>query len=218
MTVINFTIENAIAKPSALWVKAALKDKPFILASSSPRRRQVLELLGLNFQICNPIVDESLLASGDAAVFAETIAASKVDAIKSKFPDQLIIGADTVVVLGERILGKPGDADEAIEMLHLLRDKEHCVITAVAACGHGNYQLIVSHEKTRVFFRNYTETELREYVTSGEPMDKAGSYGIQGMGSILVDKIEGELDNVIGLPLNCLANLLGKSEYVGNRI
>ena len=217
MTVINFTIENAIAKPSALRVKAALKDKSFILASSSPRRRQVLELLGLKFQIHNPIVDESPLASDDAAVFAETIAASKVDAIKSKFPDQLIIGADTVVVLGERILGKPGDDDEAIEMLHLLRDKEHCVITAVAACCNGN-QMIVSHEKTHVFFRNYTEAELREYVTSGEPMDKAGSYGIQGMGSILVDKIEGELDNVIGLPLNCLANLLGKIAYVGNRV
>ncbi len=209
----EYTIENAIDKPAAVKIKEILGDAEVILASSSPRRIEVFKLLGLNFLIYCPLLDESSNLSKDPVQFAETNSLMKAKEASEYYLDTPVIAADTVVVLENRILGKPKNAEGAQRMLTMLRGKQHRVITAVSCYNNGKGMESVSHEETTVFFGNFTDKELSDYVKSGEPLDKAGSYGIQGMGSILVDRISGELDNVIGMPLNCLAQLLGVGSH-----
>jgi septum formation protein len=212
----SFTFEKAIDKKSAESLKNALAGKKIVLASSSPRRKRVLELLGLEFSIYTPEIEEVMQSGMLPPNYAEDMAVKKVRTAINKFQQSVIIGADTVVVIGNRILGKPNGSAEAIKMLRFLRGKEHKVITAVAACMNGTPNIVYSHETTSVYFRNFTDREIYDYIDSGEPLDKAGSYGIQGMGSILVDRIEGELDNVIGFPLDCLAKLIIESDRLKN--
>ncbi|MCP4634661.1 MAG: septum formation protein Maf [candidate division Zixibacteria bacterium] len=214
----RFTIENAIEKSSAEDVKKELTGKSIVLASSSPRRKKVLELLGLEFSIHSPEIEEIMQTGMLPANFAEDMAVKKVSTVLNKFKQSVIIGADTVVVIGSRILGKPKDASDAIRMLRFLRGKEHRVISAIAACTNGTHKIIYSHEVTSVVFKNFSDRDIYDYIDSGEPLDKAGSYGIQGMGSILVDRINGQLDNVIGFPLDCLARLIVEKGQVGNGI
>ncbi len=205
-----FTIEYAVNKNSAKTVRSKLKGGKVVLASSSPRRKRILELIGVEFKTYNPLVDESSVFTDNPIEYARCLAEAKANEAGIKFSDSLIIGADTIVVLGSRILGKPADADQAREMLRNLRDKKHTVITAIAVYRGSNDGCISSYETTDVYFRDFTDEDLERYLISEESLDKAGSYGIQGMGSILVEKIEGELDNVIGLPLDCLDKLLAE--------
>jgi septum formation protein len=214
----NFTIEKAVDKIVAREIRETLDGKPLILASGSPRRKKVLELLGLEFTIYSPEIDEVPQIGMLPQNFAENMAVNKVKTAINKFEQSIIIGADTVVVLGNRILGKPKGAPDALKMLRLLRGKEHLVITAIAVCSNGNSKISYSHDVTSVYFKNFSDREIYDYIDSGEPLDKAGSYGIQGMGSILVDRIEGELDNVIGFPLDCLARLIVKKNRVSDGI
>ncbi|MBD3234505.1 MAG: septum formation protein Maf [candidate division Zixibacteria bacterium] len=209
----DYTIENSIDKPAAVKIKELLSDTEVILASSSLRRIKVFKLLGLNFLTYCPLLDESSNPSIDPVQFAEANSLMKAMEASGYYLDTLVIAADTVVVLENQILGKPENAEEARRMLTMLRSKQHRVITAVSCYNNGMGMESVSHEETDVFFRDFTDKELSDYVKSGEPLDKAGSYGIQGMGSILVDRISGELDNVIGMPLNCLAQLLGVESH-----
>ena len=214
----EFTIENAVSKPAAENIRNALGNRPVVLASGSPRRREVLELLGIDFQVYKPQVEEPPSYGLVPWRYAESLAVEKVNDASGKFPGNLIIGADTVVIIGNRILGKPRDTLDAAGMLRLLRGKEHQVITAIGICLNGDRKVSYSHEITRVFFKNFSEDDLYGYIDSGEPLDKAGSYGIQGMGRILVDRIDGELDNVIGFPLNTFAKLLTSSVNVNRSI
>lgn len=173
--------------------------KKIILASSSPRRRELLQTAGLEFEIHVKDVDESVPEGTPPAEAAKMTAAKKAAVIAEKYKNDIVIGADTIVVADGRILGKPKDKADAAAMLRMLSGIEHEVITGVCIICDG-----VSHnfaQISKVKFYNLTDDEIQNYVASGEPMDKAGSYGIQGLGCTLVERIEGDYFNIVGLPV-----------------
>lgn len=184
-----------------------------ILASSSPRRVELLERLGVSFrQIISGIEEEH--CGSDPAAGAEKVAYQKAVSVLSNNPDSLVIGADTIVVssTGE-ILGKPVDEENGVEILMKLSGRAHTVITAIAVAGPGIDEVSSGSESTRVWMRPFSIVEARMYVASGEPMDKAGSYGIQVRGALLVQRIEGCYFNVMGLPLGLLQRLMLERGY-----
>ncbi len=178
-----------------------------VLASSSPRRKEILHLLGLDPDVRPPSVIEELRAGESPAVQAERLAVEKVTASAAD-PDELILAADTLVVLGNEILGKPLDARDAVGMLMQLQGRRHEVYTGLAMRVGRRIESDVA--STRVWFRSLVAAECEEYVASGEPLDKAGAYGIQGLGAALVERIEGEYFNVMGLPVQLLLSLLAR--------
>lgn len=171
-----------------------------ILASRSPRRAELLSRLGLDYTVRVPEVDESLLPDEDPAQAAERLARLKAEAALDD--GALSIGCDTLVVHRGGVLGKPANADEAVEMVRRLADGEHVVYTGVAVAAPGRTESAV--EATRVWFRSLDPLECQEYVATGEPLDKAGAYGIQGFGAAIVECIEGDYFNVMGLPIQRL--------------
>lgn len=179
-----------------------------ILASGSPRRKELLENMGIRaFSIVKPDFDESAVTAGDPGELVEALSRGKAEAAAQQLPpDSLIIAADTVVVLDGTVLGKPADAVGAVEMLTALSGRRHQVYTGVTVRRGGS--VITEHEVTEVAFRSLTQTEIQNYVATGEPMDKAGSYGIQGLGSLLVEEIKGDYFNVMGLPVCRLGLIL----------
>lgn len=180
-----------------------------ILASSSPRRQQFLNNLGIEFTVITADVDETPAHGESPETFAIRMARDKAIAVASANQDSWVIGADTVVNLQDGlILGKPSDKDEAIKMLKLLNNNTHQVMTGMCLCCLSKDIEITLVEKTDVTFANVSNEALRAYVQTGEPLDKAGSYGIQGLGSFLVSSIKGSCTNVIGLPVNRLIALL----------
>ena len=180
---------------------------PIVLASQSPRRARLLEQLGLRFEVLPAAVDESYRGGEDAAEHVERLAREKAGAVASQRPDALVIGSDTVVVLAETVLGKPKNAREAADMLMRLQGRIHRVETAVAVAAPGRH-LVSSVETVRVRFRPFERDIAEAYVATGEPLDKAGAYGIQGYGAALVEGIEGDYFAVMGLPINRLLGLL----------
>lgn len=181
--------------------------RPIVLGSRSPRRVQLLAELGIEFRQAISQVDESQRPGEDPFAFAVRMAEDKArDVARTCRPDEIVIGGDTVVVLDGTILGKPVDRAEAIRTLMQLSGNRHTVCTALAMAARGGL-LCSGEERTEVFFNPGVLEEFESYVDSGEPMDKAGAYGIQGMGGFLVDRIEGSLDNVIGLPRTLLRSL-----------
>ena len=179
-----------------------------ILASASPRRRELLERVGLtNFTVAAPNVDESVEPGLSPADVVETLSLRKARAAaENARPDELIIAADTVVVLDAGVLGKPRDADDAFAMLSALSGREHRVCTGVTVL-RGD-RAVTEHEETAVAFRELSPDEIRGYIATGEPMDKAGAYGIQGVGALLVSGIRGDYSNVMGLPVFRLGQIL----------
>jgi septum formation protein len=183
-----------------------------VLASSSPRRRELLRRLGLVFEVLAPgsEVEGPLperLSPAEAVQEASRLAAAKaLDVAARVEPDTLVVGADTLVLLGEVALGKPASPEDAARMLRLLAGRDHLVVTGVAVVR--GQRVEQGAETTRVWFRPLEEQEIAAYVRSGEPMDKAGAYGIQDLGSLLVSRIEGDFYNVMGLPLVLLHRLL----------
>ena len=174
------------------------------LGSSSPRRVRLLTETGISFKQVVPDLDETILPDEDPVVYAERLAADKAMLVGRGLPkSRIVIGCDTVVVLDNEILGKPENEEGAFAILSRLSGQRHTVYTALALCGRGSI-LAVGHEATGVQFNEVTFRQIRDYIATGEPMDKAGAYGIQGMGAFLVDSIEGNLDNVIGLPRQLL--------------
>lgn len=171
-----------------------------ILASASPRRKELLSTAGLEFTVrvadVEEIIDEK--ASPDEVVMS--LALQKAQAVAKAYPTATVIGADTVVVLDGEILGKPENEQNAIEMLTALSGRSHTVYTGVAIIN--GEKVINFCEATQVEFFPLTEDEIRSYVATGEPMDKAGAYGIQGKGCVLVRKIDGDYFNVVGLPVS----------------
>ena len=178
-----------------------------VLASGSPRRREILGLLSLAHEIRPADVEERLRPGEDPGMAARRLALEKAAAIPSD-GEELILAADTLVVLGGEILGKPTDELDAVKMLMRLQGRRHEVFTGLALRVGSRIEADVA--VTRVWFRPLDAAECGEYVASGEPLDKAGAYGIQGIGAVLVQRIEGEYFNVMGLPVQLLLSLLAR--------
>lgn len=177
-----------------------------ILASASPRRRELLSYILPEFDVVPSGIDET--AAGSPAKQVAKLAADKAADIAAAHPDALVIGSDTLVALGGRVLGKPADADDAYRMLRMLSGRVHRVYTGVAVVCDGHMHVAV--ESTRVRFARMSDEEIRDYIATGEPMDKAGAYGIQGFGGKFIRGIHGDYYNVMGLPLNTLYEILKK--------
>lgn len=178
-----------------------------MLASASPRRRELLSSLGVDYDIVVPDVDEESVQSDSPAELAQGRALLKARAAAELVPGAIAIGADTIVVCDGEVLGKPRDAADAKRLLEKLSGRTHVVITGVAVCEAGG-ECLVDRAETEVRFRPLTREEIERYVATGEPMDKAGAYGIQGKGALLVEHIVGDYFNVVGLPLVLLASML----------
>lgn len=177
-----------------------------ILASQSPRRRDLLRQVGIEHEVMPADVDETYLPHEAPAPHAERLARLKAATLAADHPHALVIGADTIVVIDGRVLGKPADADDARRMLTRLSGRTHWVYTAVAVARDG--ALVSGVEAVEVTFRPLSPQQVAEYVATGEPMDKAGAYGIQGYGATLVERIHGEYFAVMGLALGRLVALL----------
>ncbi len=185
------------------------------LASSSPRRRELLHQIGVNFTVMHADVDESV-GEGEAPLdYVCRLAQAKAEAVLARLQVEglqscPVLGADTSVVLGQQILGKPENEEHAVAMLMMLSGKTHQVITAVALAEEEQTRMV--HSITDVSFREISEQEAHNYWLSGEPADKAGGYGIQGFGAILVERLSGSYSGVVGLPLYETANLLKQAD------
>lgn len=182
--------------------------RKIILASASPRRKELLQKLDLDFTVCPADIDESRLPDEDAATYPLRTAVQKAMAVAKTTEDAVIIAADTVVVIDDDILGKPRDKAEAKAMLQRLSGREHIVVTGIGVVDPLTGRTLSASEQTIVYFYPLEEEEIDAYIASNECMDKAGSYGIQGKGSLLVRKIDGDYFNVMGLPLSKLYRLL----------
>lgn len=179
-----------------------------ILASSSPRRRELLSQIGVSFDVETADIDETPDVDEVPVAYVERMALEKARTVAERHPDKVVLGSDTSVIFCDRILGKPLNNAEARSMLKDLSGQTHYVLSAVAlVCGQQERVISVS---TQVQFRVLSDQEITAYVNTGEPADKAGSYGIQGLGAILVASIEGSYSNVVGLPLTETAALLNE--------
>ena len=181
-----------------------------VLASGSPRRQELLQRIGItDFDIRVPDTDESYPAGLTPAQTVEYISRKKAEAAAALCTDdEIVITADTMVFLDDQRLGKPVDEADALRMLSALQGRHHTVCTGVTV-RQGEHMLTES-ESTQVYFRPAAESELKAYIRTGEPMDKAGSYGVQGMGALLVERLDGDFFNVMGLPVLRLSRMLGQ--------
>ncbi len=177
-----------------------------VLASGSPRRREFLSSLKLDFEVLPADLDESLREGEEASTYVARLAVEKARSVAARRPGAVVLAADTTVVLRGEVLGKPTDAAEATAMLRRLSGQVHRVLTGVAVCGRGEPRSEVV--ETAVTFAAMTEAQVAFYVATGEPFDKAGGYGIQGVGGAFVQRIEGSYSNVVGLPLAETLSLL----------
>ena len=180
-------------------------NKKIILASASPRRRELLTQIGLEFDVVVSETEEKITSTEPAKV-VEELSAQKAEAVWEKFAtitDIIVLGADTVVACDGKILGKPADTEAAVAMLTMLQGRGHEVYTGVTILyeQNGERKTLTFHEKTTVHFYPMTDAQIREYVATGDPMDKAGSYGIQGFCARYIRGIEGDYNNVVGLPV-----------------
>lgn len=181
---------------------------PLILASNSPRRKELLRQIGLDFRTDPADLDERMLPNEAPEAYAIRAAIDKAQVVAQRTDAGIIIAADTIVVLDDMVLGKPLNSQDAFRMLSLLSGRMHRVITGLALVDAATGKTLTKSEETRVWFRSLTQDEIAAYVSTGEPLDKAGAYGIQEKGALLVEKIEGCYFNVVGLPLALLAQML----------
>jgi len=180
-----------------------------ILASNSPRRRELLRHAGLEFEVCPSNAQEIRREGESPEDFSRRVACEKALDVAKRFPPgTIVLGADTIVVAEGQILGKPSSPEEARQFLRLLSGATHRVITGICVARSPHEAVAVEHEVTLVTFRRLNEDEIIEYVLSGEPMDKAGGYGIQGLASKFITRIEGCYFNVVGLPVARLWTIL----------
>jgi septum formation protein len=170
-----------------------------ILASGSPRRRQLLDLVGIEHEVSPSNIDEKMRPRETPRRYAERLAREKASAVATRNPDTLTIAADTIVVVNRKVLEKPLDDDDARRMLSMLSGREHTVITAVAVARGRKLRSAI--EEVKVKFRRLRDDEIDAYIATGEPMDKAGAYGIQGYGATIVECVDGDYFAVMGLPL-----------------
>jgi septum formation protein len=185
--------------------------RPLVLASSSPRRRELLGHFGLPFSITVPEVDESLLPGEDPSAHVGRLAVAKAEAVAGKAGGGFVVAGDTVVVLDGEIIGKPGGPGEARAMLRRLSGRTHSVYSGVAVADASTGEMRTAVVRSGVTMAVITPGEIRRYVETGEPLDKAGAYAVQGRGGKYVTAVEGSVTNVIGLPLRELHRLLEAS-------
>lgn len=179
-----------------------LNNGQIILASQSPRRKELLGQAGLSFDILAADIDEEALEyKGDPAAFAGTLSRLKAEHIAKSHPSAWTIGADTIVVADRRVLGKPKNRDAAVDMIGMLSGRSHSVFTGYTVTCPEKDVLITESVETRVVFKPLTSAEINWYADTEEPYDKAGAYGIQGIGSFMVKEITGSYSNVVGLPV-----------------
>ncbi len=181
-----------------------------ILASSSPRRQEMLRNLGLDFAIHPSGADESVDDGLKPSVIVELLAERKAADVASHYQEGLVIGSDTIVVLEEKVLGKPKDEQDAFSMLSSLQGKSHSVFSGLAIIDARTGSRKIGYVETKVTMREVTSEEIRQYIATGEPMDKAGAYAIQGLGSIFIEGIVGDYFSVVGLPVRLMADYLGE--------
>ena len=176
-----------------------------VLASQSPRRKELLSLFGIPFTVCVADIDETM--NPGSAPYSEVARVSRLKALAiPRLSDDVVVAADTIVVCEGHVLGKPHDADEAKEMLRLLSGRDHQVMTGMTVL-RGDAAAVIT-EVTDLHFRELSEIEIERYVATGEPMDKAGAYGIQGGAALFCQRMEGDYYNVMGLPVSRLSQIL----------
>jgi septum formation protein len=183
-------------------------DAPIVLASSSPRRRQLLEMLHLPHRVIVPDVDEARREGEGPERYVVRLAHAKARAVATRAPGEVVLGADTTVVLDGEVFGKPTDPADAVSMLGRMQGRTHQVMTAVAVARDERIEHAL--DVSRVTFRPADQEFLSEYVSTGEPLDKAGAYAIQGLGALLIERIEGDIFGVMGLPLRLALELLAR--------
>ncbi len=184
--------------------------KTIILASASPRRKEILEKTGLKFKVYESDYEENMEIGLNPHELAICHSVGKARAVARRYKNALIISADTIVVLKSRVFGKPRSKKEAKEMLKSLSGKTHTVITGYTIMDAETGKKLSRAVESKVFFKRLNEDEIETYIKSGEPLDKAGAYGVQGLGAVIVKRIEGDFFNVMGLPLNSVAESLKK--------
>ena len=195
-----------------------VREPVFVLASASPRRTDLLKQIIINFSVIPGNINEKELENEDPYAYVLRITKTKAQTVWKKCKEKnhpfWILAADTVVVMGRKILGKPGDRGEARRMLEMLQDREHEVITGLCLMHWKDGVRFLEAIRTRVWMRKINPEEIEEYLESGEPFDKAGGYAIQGMAGRFVEKIEGSYSNVVGLPLERLREILKVCEII----
>ena len=182
--------------------------KTIILASASPRRKELLKRIGLKFKVVPSNYEENLNPDLETHELAKSLSLQKARLVAEKHRNALVIAADTFIVLEGKILGKPHTEAEAKVMLETLNGRQHSVITGFTVIDNGTNKALSKSVETKVCIRKLSSDEIDAYVKSKEPLDKAGAYAIQGLGSVIVERIEGDYFNVIGLPLSALAESL----------
>ena len=182
--------------------------KTIILASASPRRKVLLEKIGLIFEVEPSNYEEDMLMRLEPHGFAQKLSLEKARVVAGKHKNSIVIAADTFIVFGGQILGKPHTEKDAREMLEAISGKYHSVITGFSIIDTGKNKTLSKSIETKVYIRKLTLAEIDSYVKSKEPLDKAGAYAIQGLGSVFVEKIDGDYYNVVGLPLSALTEAL----------
>ena len=181
-----------------------------ILASGSPRRRELLAQIGITYMVNPSSYEDHAPKKKEPEKQVQALATGKACDVAAKYPGQWVLGADTIVAINGKILGKPRNEKEAVAMLHELSNTKHTVYTGVALVKDD--KIITKVVETKVWFRRLTDKEIDAYVASGEPMDKAGAYGIQGKAAAFGEKINGSYTNVVGLPLSQVCKMLRKAK------
>ncbi len=195
--------------PVPFLIIETMNSRKLVLASTSPRRRKLMAEAGLEFDVVAPrYADEENTAADEPARLVERHAAAKARSVAGDHPGALVVGADTIVVVDGTILGKPADEADAERMLATIAGRDHLVYTGVAVIDVDTGTAEIDHEVTKVTVRPLTADEIARYVVTGEPLDKAGAYAIQGIGCFIVERIDGDYFNVVGLPMGLLARLL----------
>ena len=181
-----------------------------VLASKSPRRAEILRAVNWPFESAPADIDEAQKPLEDAPTYVLRLAQEKAAAVARSRSEGLVLGADTVVVIEGTVLGKPRDDDDAVRMLRMLRGRWHEVLTGVALIRAGTDRSMTGQQTTRVKFSELTDEEIGWYVASGEPLDKAGAYAVQGMAGLLIEEVQGEYFNIVGLPIRLVYELAQK--------
>ena len=197
-----------------------MKPTTLILASSSPRRRDLLTACAIPFQIIPAAIDEQPFPHERAEVYVRRLALAKAEAVAQHYPEAIVLGADTIVTIDDLLLGKPQTPHAARQMLHRLRGREHAVMTGVAVIagrmversGDRYAQAVVA---SRIRMHQFTAATIEWYLATGEPLDKAGAYAVQGLGAALVERVEGSYTNAVGLPLTETLTLLRRFDLAG---
>ena len=200
---------------AALTELTVQNESRIILASSSPRRKALLEKIGLSFDICHSNIDEDIKKGETPEEHCLRLAEEKAKEAAKNVKNGWIIGADTIVFIDNRILGKPSGIKEAWEMLNLLKGRYHKVCTAFCLLNAATGNKIKRVVESRVKIKNLTDKEIEDYIKTSEPFDKAGAYAVQGIGSFMVEEIEGSYTNVVGLPMEELEEALEQAGIIG---